>query len=128
MRDEQGNLITGKREIQEQSLKYYQKVLENRKISEDLKDHKEAREELAKKRMESASLNRTEDWTMDKLEKILKALKKNKSRDPHGFINELFRPGVIGNDLKKSLLMLLNRIKMELSIPAFMQFVNIVAI
>ena len=55
-------------------------------------------------------------------------MKKNKGRDPHGFINELFRPGVIGNDLKKSLLMLLNRIKMELSIPAFMQFVNIVAI
>ena len=59
--------------------------------------------------MEYAGARKTEDWTMDKLEKILKPLKKNKSRDPHGFINELLRPGVIGNDLKKSLLMLLLR-------------------
>ena len=60
--------------------------------------------------MEYAGARKTEDWTMDKLEKILKPLKKNKSRDQHGFfINELLRPGVIGNDLKKSLLMLLLR-------------------
>ena len=50
MKDEQGNLITGKEEIQEQTLKYYQKLLENRTIKEDLNDHQKAREELAKKK------------------------------------------------------------------------------
>ena len=55
-------------------------------------------------------------------------LKDNKSRDPHGLLNELFKPGVIGKDMENSLLELLNKVKMEISIPAFMHLVNIVAI
>ena len=49
MNDEHENLITRKEEIQEQTLKYYQKVLENKTINTDLKDHQRARNELAKK-------------------------------------------------------------------------------
>ena len=128
MRDGQGNLITGKREIQEQSLKYYQKVLDNRKINEDLKDHKEAREELAKKRMESASLNKTEDWTMEDLTIVLKSLKTNKSRDALGYLNELFKPGVIGDDLKLAILKLMNRIKQKQEYPKCLQLCNISSI
>ena len=65
---------------------------------------------------------------MKDLDKILKALKKNKSRDPHGFVNEIFKPEVIGFDLKNSLLMLFNRLKQEHHIPSFMQFADIFAI
>ena len=46
--------------------------------------------------------------------KMLSSLKNNKSRDPHGFINELFKPGVGGLDLVKSIL--------------FMKLVNILCI
>ena len=65
---------------------------------------------------------------MSDLEKVLKSLKLNKSRDPHGLLNELFKPGVIGKDLKKSLLMLFNKLKTEQVIPAFMQLSDVVAI
>ena len=41
------------------------------------------------------------------LETILKALKKNKSRDPSGWVNEIFMDGVLGKNLKLSLLHLL---------------------
>ena len=33
---------------------------------------------------------------------VLKKLKNNKSRDPHGLINEIFKPQNIGNDLYNS--------------------------
>ena len=65
---------------------------------------------------------------MEDLDKVLKSLKPNKSRDPHGFVNEIFKPGIIGFDLKSSLLMMLNRLKHELYIPSFMDWADIVAI
>jgi hypothetical protein len=55
MKDEHGNLLTGKEEILESTMNYYKKVLENRTIAEGLKEHQEAREDLAKVRMKTAS-------------------------------------------------------------------------
>ena len=54
---------------------------------------------------------------MSQLEVVLKSLKMNKSRDPHGYANELFRIDVAGDDLKKAILLLMNRIKNEQRIP-----------
>ena len=38
---------------------------------------------------------------MDQLETVLEYLKKDKSRDPLGFANEIFHPDVAGMTLKK---------------------------
>ena len=73
-------------------------------------------------------LNKSKPWDSDKLRKILKSLKKNKTRDPLGLINEIFKPNVAGADLEKSLIKLFSKIKHEISFPEFMQFVNIVCI
>ena len=62
---------------------------------------------------------------MEQLESSLARLKNKKSRDPKGYINEIFKKGVIGEDLKKSLLIMMNRIKKTLSIPDLMRFANI---
>ena len=43
-------------------------------------------------------------------------------------INELFKPGVIGQDLKKAILALMNGMKKFLEIPSFMQLSNITTI
>ena len=40
-----------------------------------------------------------------------KFFKNNKSRDPHGLASELFKPGVIGQDLFNSMLILFNQVK-----------------
>ena len=53
------------------------------------------------------------------MEKALKYLKKNKSRDHEGLLNDIFRPEVIGEDLKNSLLKMFNKIKKEQKIPYF---------
>ena len=63
-----------------------------------------------------------------KLNKVLKSLKKNKSSDPGGLINELFRPEVIGDDLKESLFLLLQKVKDNLEIPEIMENANITSI
>ena len=49
------------------------------------------------------------------LDKVLKNLKKNTSRDPYGLANELFMPGVAGDDLKLAILKLMNRIELKMS-------------
>ena len=38
------------------------------------------------------SLKRTPNWTEKDFDVVPKDLKRNKARDPHGLINELFKP------------------------------------
>ena len=73
-------------------------------MTDDLKHLEILKEELCEKRLLYASLNKSEKWDKVKLHKILSSLKKNKSRDAQGLINEIFTPGVAGADLENSLL------------------------
>ena len=70
----------------------------------------------------------TNPWTMDNLNRALKSLKNNQSRDLLGMINELFKPGIIGDDLKSSTLCLMNSVKSKLFVPTNMQLSNIITI
>ena len=97
-------------------------------MTDDLKHLEILKEELCEKRLLYASLNKSGKWDKVKLHKILSSLKKNKSRDAQGLINEIFTPGVAGADLENSLLQMFNKMKDEISFPEFMQFVNIVCI
>ena len=65
---------------------------------------------------------------MSDLEKALKGLKNNKARDHEGYINEIFKPGVIGTDLQKSLLSMFNKLKIKKLIPTFMRYANITTV
>ena len=67
-------------------------------------------------------------WIMNDLEKVLKSLKKNKCRDPHGLINEIFFTNIAGAHLKSSMLILFNQIKKTQQIPQFMKIANIASI
>ena len=60
--------------------------------------------------------------------KVLASLKKNKSRDPHELVNDIFRVDVIGSDLKKSMLTMFNKIKNNIEIPEILEYVNIISI
>ena len=83
---------------------------------------------MCKRRLEYVRKIKTEPWTESQLNKVLASLKNDKSRDPHGLVNELFKPGVIGKDLLQSILLLFNQVKDSLTIPDFMEFCNIVSI
>ena len=87
-----------------------------------------AKEELCEKYLKVAKANKTPPWEMKQLHMVLKKLKKNQSRDPLGLYNELFRPEVAGDDLKLSILKLMNRIKEDQVFPECLQLCNISSI
>ena len=123
MKDEFGNLVTNQKEILELSLQHHKNVLKNRSIKDDLKKHEKEREQLAVLRMEEASKNKTPDWTLDDLEVVLKGLKNKKCRDPLGYINEIFKSDVCGDNLK-----MMNRIKEQQQYPECLELCNITSI
>ena len=123
-----GKLISSHKQLKDLYLDTFVHRLRHRPMNKEYSNLKKLKEELCSKRLDYARMNKTKDWTIYDLEKVLSSLKINKSRDPHGFLNEIFKPGIIGLDLKNSLLMLLNKSKKELCIPSLMQLADIVAI
>ena len=67
-------------------------------------------------------------WTMADLEAAMNDFKKNKSRDPEGLLNELFKLNVIGEDLKRSLLLMFNSLKINQIIAIFMNYANVTTV
>ena len=72
--------------------------------------------------------NKSPPITMEELEYVLKVSKTRKARDPEGMVRELLRPNIIGTDLKKSLLQILNRVKETGMFPNFMRRATIITI
>ena len=126
--DFDGKLITSQNKLKSLYLETFIHRLRSRPIKDELQWLRELKEELCNERIKLSKLTKTKPWNLADLEKVLKSLKNNKCRDPHGIINEIFKPGVIGENLKISLLTLLNKVKSEISIPEFMEWVNIVSI
>ena len=102
--------------------------LRNRPIKEEFEEINILKEELFEMRMELAKCNKSEPWTMENLDMVLKHLKKGKARDPHGWTNELFSTEVAGTQLKLSMLMLLNKMKHENYIPEFIRLADVATI
>ena len=109
-------------------IKCYQDRFKNREIRHQFTKLKALKERMFQIRLSKAKAVKSEYWSMDDLEKALKKLKNGKAPDPQGIIAELIKPENIGQDLKKSLLILMNRIKDELRDPEFLQVANIVSI
>ena len=70
----------------------------------------------------------TSDWTVNELQNAIKLLKNNKSRDPSGLLNELFKSPVIGKDLESAILKLVNGMKSRSYIPDPVKMSNITTI
>ena len=64
-------------------------------------------------------LNKSDPWEEDNLKEALKHLDKDKSRDPEGFANEIFKEDIAGTDLLKAVLMPMNLMKKSKYFPKF---------
>ena len=128
MVDDKGNLVTSPSRIEEIALETFKERLKNKPIKDNLEKVKNDKEELCRKRLEKARNVKTQPWTMENLEVVLKYLKKNKSKDPFGYANELFDVEVAGEDLKHAILMLMNRIKSEQVYPKVLEACDITPI
>ena len=67
-----GNLLTNEENIKEAAMYTYKKRLENKPMKKSLEHIKIAKEKLCKKRMEVARNNKTPEWSMEDLNKVLK--------------------------------------------------------
>ena len=123
-----GELLTKKDELDKHSVNHHKNMLQNRTIKKELEDHMVEKDELCKLRLDETKLIKIPDWTTKELMKVLKELKKNKSRDPNNYINEIFNPKVAGDDLIQAVLNLMNKIKSEGVYPSSMQLCNITSI
>ena len=127
-KDKFGSLITAPNLLRQLYLDTYTDRLRNREIRPELSELYNLKCELWNLRFEALKSNQSRQWTVKDLDKVLKKLKNNKTRDPHGLINEIFKPGVIGKDLKFAMIDLFNGVKSEFCLPTFLQFANITTI
>ena len=124
-KDKEGNLVTNPEGIKELYLQAYSDRLKHREMAPELLRLKVLREELFHQRLQQCKSNKSPEWKMEDLDKVLKKLKGKKASDPHGLVNELFMLENIGNDLKLSILHMMNKIKSQFNQPEFMGFANI---
>ena len=125
LQDKYGNLITNPEGIKKMCHDEIVERLRHRKIHPSLKHLQGLKEMLCKKRINLAKHVKSAPWTKQQFEKVLNSLKNGKCRDPQGFINEIFKPVVAGEDLKSSLLHMLNQAKDSLIIPEMIKIVNV---
>jgi hypothetical protein len=98
-RNTRGKIVSGPREIRNILAREYKDRLRSRPMRPDLKELKKRKKFIFDLKMKLSQAKSSPDWKMSDLEKALSNLKKNKSRDPEGYINEIFKTDVIGADL-----------------------------
>ena len=79
MLNDQGKLVTDNNAMKEMAKEAYSVKLRNRPIREGLENIKDAKETLAERVMKVAKENKTDPWSMNNLDAVLKGLKNNKS-------------------------------------------------
>ena len=92
--DKSGNLITAPPLLRKLYLDTYVDRLRHREMQPDLIEVYNLKTTLWDYRLEVLKSNKSQNWKMEELTKVLKNLKNNKSRDPDGYINEIFKPDV----------------------------------
>ena len=128
MVDPSGNLVTTNKASEKLSLQLYKERLTGHEMKPSLNLYKVQRESLFEQRLKEAQHNKTPDWTEDDINDVLKQLKNNKSRDPLGYCNELFKPNNAGQDLKHAALKMSNKIKNSQTFPEALKYSNITSL
>ena len=106
-----GKLITNPEEKKKITLEHFEHRMRKRAIKEDIIEIRKLHETLFEERLNKAKHMTSDPFDMEELNKVLKSLKTGKSRYPDNLICELFKIGVIGDDLKMSILIMMNKIK-----------------
>ena len=85
-------------------------------------------ENLLKKRLAVTGNEKSPEWTRKEVINVMKSLKKNKSRDPLRLVNEIFMIENAGEDLVRSLTLMMNRVKITQIIPALFRMRDVIPI
>ena len=124
----EGKLITNPDEKKSVTLNHFENRMRKRKVKDEVEDLIKTEEIVFNKRVKEAKQNVSLPFDITELNKVLKNLKTGKCKDPDNFIYDLFKDGVIGSDLRKSILMLVNNMKSQMKIPSDLKSANITII
>ena len=127
-KNHRGKIVSSKNDIKNLLATEYRNRLRPRPYLNALIPTKLRKKKLFSLKIKLAKMNKSQFWTEKDLERALNDLKRNKSRDSEGLVNEIFKNDVIGSDLKHSLLIMCNNIKQENMIPEFMNNANITTV
>ena len=127
-KNHQGKMVSHPGALKKLLSKEYRNRLRKRPVRPDLSDMRVRRSKLFKLKMKYAGSQKSPAWSMSDLEIALKNLKRNKSRDFEGYLNEIFKLDVIGDNLKESLLLMFNMLKKHQLIPIFMNYCNVTTV
>ena len=125
MENSHGKLITNKEDILEEAVNHYKTVFKQRVMEPGLEQLQSDREKLCEERLKLAAQNKSPPWSIMDVTNVLKSLKQGKAKDPYDMPNEIFKPGVAGDDLILAVTNLMNRIKYELTFPSLMNKCNV---
>ena len=120
-----GKVITNPDEKKKVILKHFEDRMRKRQTVGEMKEIMQINDELFQERLKEATSTKSKPFYMVELEKVLKSLKNGKSKDPNNYICELFKEGAIGKDLKLSILMMMNKMKTEVTVPECLRKANI---
>ena len=123
MIDTDGSLVTEYSDVLKVMKNEFIFRLRDREINPEYQELRELKQYLCKLRLDIARSANYCEWTMQQLLTSINKLKRNKCKDPHGHINELYKN--MGADGLESLLDMLNRIKEEILIPAHLNLSNV---
>ena len=112
-----GKIVTNHIEKKKVTIKHFQHRMRKRKVHEQVENIEKSNIILFEERLLEAKKKVSPPFSANELNKVLKELKSSKCKDPDNYIFELFKDGVIGNDLRKSLLIMMNKMKSEMKMP-----------
>ena len=121
----EGKIITNPEEKKKVILEHFRHRMRKRPSKDEVKNILISSDLLFDKRVTVAKSVKSPPFEMAELESTLKSLKLGKSRDPENLVRDIFKEGVIGSNLKMSLLLMVNKIKEETTVPECMQRANI---
>ena len=120
-----GKVITNPKEKKLVTLDHFAHRMRKREVKDEVTKVVSLKYKLFEKRLKESKEKKSPPFQLKELEKVLKSLKGGKSKDPDNYVSELFKEGVIGSDLKGSLLLLMNKIKSDQVIPECLRKANI---
>ena len=123
-----GKVVTNPKALKKLYIEHFAHRMRQRPILPSLKSYQKTVEEDFYELLKISKMNKSPDWTLDDLNKVLRSLKRNQSQDTMEFSNEIFLNDNIGSDLRKSVLLLCNNIKNNITIPDFMKHIFVTAI
>ena len=92
-------------------LDHFQHRMRKRGVKDEIREIEKNNNELFEKRLNETKKVKSPPFNMIELNKVLKSLKTGKSKDHENYVCELFKPCVIGSDLKNSILIMMNHMK-----------------